>query len=146
MLFTDTYPSYLLFQTLLPLFWTLSCMIRMEQTRTDVVFSRIVMMLFYVQKIKVLGMPWNSTEYLRINNKKSAQKMKTRGPTPCPQGWGHALPLGAPPISWAPWSFADLNSNSIYFVSRRDKSKTNFDRVLWYGAAATSYSSSGGRI
>src|SRR6187401_2309596 len=37
---------YLLFQTLLPLFWTLTCMIRMELTRTDVVFSRTTMVLF----------------------------------------------------------------------------------------------------
>ena len=42
----DTSPSYLLFQTLLPLFWTLTCMIWMELTRTDVVFSRITMVLF----------------------------------------------------------------------------------------------------
>ena len=44
----DTYPMYLLFQTLLPLFWTLTCMISMKLTRTDVVFSRTAMMLFYV--------------------------------------------------------------------------------------------------
>ena len=44
----DTSPSYLLFQTLLPLFWTLTCMIWMKLTRTDAVFSRIAMMLFYV--------------------------------------------------------------------------------------------------
>ena len=42
----DTSPSYLLFQTLLPLFWTLICMIWMELTRTDAVFSRIAMVLF----------------------------------------------------------------------------------------------------
>ena len=42
----DTSPSYLLFQTLLPLFWTLICMIWMELTQTDVVFSRIAMVLF----------------------------------------------------------------------------------------------------
>ena len=42
----DTSPSYLLFQTLLPLFWTLICMIWMELTRTDVVFSTIAMVLF----------------------------------------------------------------------------------------------------
>ena len=75
----------------------------MELTRTDVVFSRIAMMLFYVQKTKVLGMTWNSTKYLTINNKKSSPKMKTRGPTPYPQGWG-ARPLprgppGSPPTS-----------------------------------------------
>ena len=42
----DTSPSYLLFQTLFPLVWTLTCMIWMELTRTDVVFSRIAMVLF----------------------------------------------------------------------------------------------------
>ena len=42
----DTSPLYLLFQTLLPLFWTLTCMIWMELTRTDAVFSRIAMVLF----------------------------------------------------------------------------------------------------
>ena len=42
----DTSPSYLLFHTLLPLFWTLTCMIWMELTRTDAVFKRIAMVLF----------------------------------------------------------------------------------------------------
>ena len=42
----DTSPSYLLFQKLLPLFWTLTCMICMELNWTDVVFSRIAMVLF----------------------------------------------------------------------------------------------------
>ena len=39
----DTSPSYLLFRTLLPLFWTLICMIWMELTRTNAIFSRIAM-------------------------------------------------------------------------------------------------------
>ena len=34
------------FQTLLPLFWTLICMIWMELTRTDAVFSKIALVLF----------------------------------------------------------------------------------------------------
>ena len=42
----DTSPSYLLFRTLLPLFWTLICMIWMELTRTNAVFSTIAMVLF----------------------------------------------------------------------------------------------------
>ena len=42
----DTSPSYLLFQTLLPLFWTLICLIWMELTWPDVVFSRIALVLF----------------------------------------------------------------------------------------------------
>src|SRR4051812_43324242 len=91
----------------------------MELTRTDAVFSRIAMMLFYVQKTNILGMTWNSTEHLRKNNKKSSPKMKTRGPTPCPPGWG-APPLRArPPTSWAPWRPSDANSNSIYLLSER---------------------------
>ena len=52
----DTSPSYVLFQTLFPLFWTLTFMIRMELTRTDAVFSKIAMVLFYVQKTNILGM------------------------------------------------------------------------------------------
>ena len=52
----DTSPTYLLFQTLLPLFWNLTCMICMKLTRTDAIFSRTAMVLFFVQKIKILGM------------------------------------------------------------------------------------------
>ena len=71
----------------------------MELTRTDAVFSRIAMVLFYVQKIKVLGMTSNTTEHLRKNNKKSSPKMKTRGPTPCPRGWGRAPYLMGPLVA-----------------------------------------------
>ena len=60
-------------------------------------------------------MTWNFTERLFGNNKKSLQKMKTRGPTPCPRG----RPLGAPPTSWAPWWPSDANSNSIYWLLGR---------------------------
>ena len=35
--------------------------------------------------------------------KNTESKNFTRGATPCPRGWGCALPLGAPPTSWAPW-------------------------------------------
>ena len=55
----DTSPSYLPFQTILPLFWTLTCMIWMELTRTDTVFSRSAMVLFFVQKKKFLEWPEN---------------------------------------------------------------------------------------
>ena len=52
---------------------------------------------------KVPGMTWNSTEYLTRNNKKSSPKMKTRGPTPYPRGWGACPPpLGAPPCLVGP--------------------------------------------
>src|SRR4051812_47303191 len=58
------------------------------------------------------------------NNKKSLPNMKTKGPTPCPRGWGRALPPRArPPTSWAPCSSSDANSNSIYLLSGRKKIK-----------------------
>ena len=49
---------------------------------------------------------------------------------------GCALGRGTPPVSWAPCSSADLNSNPIYSVSRRKKSERKFHCVLRYGAAA----------
>ena len=68
----DTSPSYLLFQTLLPLFWTLICMIWMELTRTNAVFSRIAMVLFLCRNkssrnvLKIYGdFFWNKENYLR---------------------------------------------------------------------------------
>ena len=76
-------------------------MIWMELTRTDVVFSRIAMVLFYVQKTNILGMTWNSTEHLRKNNKKSSRKMKTRGPTPFSRGW-RCTPLWRAPYLMGP--------------------------------------------
>ena len=44
---------------------------------------------------------WNSTEHLKINKEKYSPKMKARGPTPLPRGWGrppraHPLPRGPP--------------------------------------------------
>ena len=49
---------------------------------------------------------------------------------------GTPTPLGAPPASWAPWCSTDLNSNSIYSRSEREKSERRIHRVLRYGAAA----------
>src|SRR3954464_11389360 len=43
----DTSQTYLLFQTLLLLFWLHSCMIWTKLTRTDVVFSRATNVVFY---------------------------------------------------------------------------------------------------
>ena len=74
----------------------------MELTRTDAVFRRISMMLFYVQKTNILGMTWNSTGGLRKNNKKSSPNMKTRGPTPFSRGW--------PPLGRAPYLVGPLDA------------------------------------
>ena len=92
----DTSPSYLLFQTLLPLFWTLICMIWMKLTRTDAVFSRTAMVLFIVHKTKFLGMTWKSTGITFGKYKKYWRKNQGQGPTPCPRGWGRAPFLVVP--------------------------------------------------
>ena len=119
----DTSPSYLLFQTLLPLFWTLTCMIWKELTRTDAVFSRIVMMLFYGQKTNILGMTWNSTEHLRKNNKKSSPKMKTRGATPCPRGWGARPSPWERPLPHGPPGCPPTPTPTLYICFQRDKNQ-----------------------
>ena len=68
----DTSPSYLLFQTLLPLFWTIICMIWMELTWTDAVLSRIALVLFLCRNqsspnvLKIYGdYFWKIWKYLR---------------------------------------------------------------------------------
>ena len=126
----DTSPSYLLFQTLLPLFWTLTCMIWMELTRTDAVFSRIAMVLSLCRNkssrndLKLHGDYFgNNKKYWRKNQGQGAHTLSTRVG-------------GAPPASWAPWSSTDLNSNSIYSCSGRKKSKRKIHRVIRYGATA----------
>ena len=100
----DTSPTYLLFQTLFPLFWTLICMIWMKLTRTDAVLSTTAMVLFIMQKTKVLGMTWESTEitfgkykkYWRKNQGQGAHTLSTR------VGGGRPLPLGTPSCLVAP--------------------------------------------
>ena len=59
-------------------------------------------------------MTWNFTEQLFGKYKKYLQKMKARGPTTSPRGWG-ARPLPRGP----PCCLSDSNSNSIYCVSGR---------------------------
>ena len=98
----------------------------MELTWTDVVFSRIAMMLFYVQKEKVLGMTLNSTEYLTINNKKSSPKMKNRGPTP----------LGRAPYLVPPLDALRRQLQLYIFAFGEKKPERRNHRVLRYGAAA----------
>ena len=41
--------------------------------------------------------------------KNTERKKFTRGATPCPRGWGRALPPWAPPTSWAPWWPSDVH-------------------------------------
>ena len=99
---SDTSPTYLIFQTLLPLFWTLTYMIGMELNQTDAVFSRTAMVLFLCKNI-------SSRNDLKIHRhvlelvKNIGERISIRGPTPCRRGC-RACPLprgppGTPPTS-----------------------------------------------
>ena len=136
----DTSPTYLLFQTLLPLFWTLTCMIWMELTRTGTVFSRIAMVLFLCRN-KVLRMTWKSMEthfginkkYWRENQQKGAHTLATRVGGVHPASW----PPGAPPTS---------TTTPYIHVQGEKKSERRIHHVLRYRDAVASCSSSGGQI
>ena len=75
-------------------------MIWLELTRTDAVFSRTAMVLFYVQKIKILGISWNSTEHLRKTIKNPCQRWRLGGPHPVHEGRGR--PPGCAPYLMGP--------------------------------------------
>ena len=79
----------------------------MELTRSDAVFSRITMVLFYVQKTNILGMTWNSTEHLR-KNKKILAKDEDQG--------AHTLSTrvgGTPPLGRAPYLVGPLETSRL---------------------------------
>ena len=129
----DRSPTYLLFQTLLPLFWTLTCMIWMKLTQTNAVFSRTAMVLFIVQKTKVLGITWKSTEitfekykkYWRNNQGQGAHTLSTRvgaglppGHAPCLMG---PLVLHRPQLQLYIFTFGDRKikeKDSSHFTIR----------------------------
>ena len=58
--------------------------------------------VIYVQKQKFSEWPETPRNILEKNNKKSSPKMKTRGPTPCPRGWGARPPPGRAPYLVGP--------------------------------------------
>ena len=82
----------------------------MKLTRTDVVFSRTAMMLFIVQKTKVLGVTSKSTEISIGKYKKYWQKNQDQGAhTLSTRVGGAPLPLGAPlPPGRAPYLVGPL--------------------------------------
>ena len=119
----DTSPSYLLFQTLLPLFWTLTCMIWMELTRTDVVFCRIAMVLFMCRnKSSQNDLKLHETYFWKILKILQEESM-SGGPHLTTGVGGTPTPLGAPPASGAPWCSTGLNFNSIYSWSGRKQNR-----------------------
>ena len=90
-------------------------------------FSTELPCCYFCAEIEVLGMIWKSMEqifginkkYLRNNQRKGAHTLSTRVQ-------GAPTPWGAPPASWAPYCSTDLNANSIYSCSGREKSEKRF--------------------
>ena len=98
----DTSPSYLLFQTLLPLFWTLTCMISMELTRTDTVFSRLSMVLFMCRnKSSRNDLKLHGTYFWKII-KILEEESTSGGPPPVHEGGRRACPPGRAPCLVGP--------------------------------------------
>ena len=66
-------------------------------------FSAELPWCYLCAEIKVLGMTWNFTENIFATYKNTGERIKTRGPTPCPRGWGvrplPRRPPQAPPTS-----------------------------------------------
>ena len=71
------------------------------------------------------------------NIKNTGERIKAWGPTPCPRGWGRALPPGHAPLSRGPPDAPPTSTPTPYIRVRGEKnSERKIHRVLRYGAAA----------
>ena len=91
----DTSPSYVLFQTLLPLFWTLTCMIWMELARTDAV-QQTFHSVIYVQKQKFSEWPETPRNVFVEIIKNTGKRSRPGAPHPSHKGGGRAPYLVGP--------------------------------------------------
>ena len=146
----DTSQTYLLFQTLLILFWPHSCMIWTKLTRTDAVFSRAACMVYLCAGKRIF-------RYLRKFQEKS-QKIHAPGGPLC-QKRGQRAARGAPgallarPHPWrrqeAAWEGPPPSDALPWLlfipVARKPQKRSRFSSFR-RGAAATLCSSSGGLI
>ena len=112
----DTSPTYLISQTLLPLFWTLFCMIWMELTRLTLVSAELPW-CYFCAEIKVLGMTWKSTEIIFEINKKYWRKNQPKG--------AHTLAkrVGACPLSRGPPGSPPTSTPTPYIHVRGEKNQ-----------------------
>ena len=102
----------------------------MELTRTDVVFSRLSMVLFMCRnKSSRNDLKPHETYFWKIL-KILKEESTSGGPHPVHEGGGAPAPLGAPPASWAPWDSIDLNPDSIYSLSGRNNQVDGF--IVFY--------------
>ena len=117
----DTSQTYLLFQTLLILFWAHSCMIWTKLTRTDAVFSRAAVWFICVQENGFLSISEKSTK----NQRRSTHPKEPNTRSGARGGPGGAqAPCWRPPLGrtggspgWGPHPLVPYFTS--YFYSRR---------------------------
>jgi hypothetical protein len=91
----------------------------MELTRTDAVSAELPW-CYFCAEIKVLGMTRKSTEIIFGINKNTGERIKARGPTPCPRGWGRALRLHRPQLQLYIFMFGDKKNKREGFIAFYD--------------------------
>ena len=94
----------------------------MELTRTDVVFSRIAMVLFMCRNKSSRNDLKLRRDYFG-NNKRYWQKIKTRGPHPSHEGGGRAL-LGRAPLPRGPPGPPPTSTPTPYILFRGEKNQS----------------------
>src|SRR3954469_12470647 len=82
---SDTSQTYLLFQTLLLLFWLHSCMIWTKLTQTDVVFSRAAIAVFFCAGFWIFRYAGKIPKN-QIKNQRSGSFRMSKGATGQPGG------------------------------------------------------------
>ena len=95
----------------------------MELTQTDAVFSRIAMMLFFVRKIKVLGMTSNFMENIFGIYKKYWRKNQGQGAHTLSTRVGARLPPWARPLSRGPPEAPPTSTPTPYIHVRGEKNQ-----------------------
>src|SRR3954471_4489171 len=140
------YQTYLLFQTLLLLFWLHSCMIWTKLTRTNVVLSRAASAVLYCAGFWIFRYAGKIPKN-QIKNQRSGSFRETEGGPQGSQGaprraGGAAYPLATPPSllggSYTPW----CPTLALFIPPTWKLQKRSHFSDLRRGAAATLYSSS----
>ena len=106
----------------------------MKLTRTDAVFSRTAMMLFIVQKTKVLGMTYKFTEITFGKYKKYWRKNpRPGGPHPVHEGGGRALPPGRAPCLVGPLTLhrPQLQLHIFRFAEKKIRENVSSRFTIW---------------
>src|SRR3954467_10780284 len=143
----DTSQTYLLFQTLLLLFWLHSCMICTKLTRTDAVFSRATSVVFFCAGFWIFRYAGKIHKNY-IKNQRSRSFDSAKGGPQGSQGaprrvHGAAQPLAAPHTllggSHTPW----CTNFALFLPSARKLQKRSPISDPRRGAASTLCSSPG---